>query len=96
MNDTPRSENSPLRVRCLLCKESLTLNEDSPETRAVSDDPHQQMRRHLLTHGPLKLSVLANRCGWIIDLLSFDCPTDPDRFRNNAIQLLDAYLRGEI
>ena len=96
MTDTTHNEGTPLRVRCRLCKETLALNEDTLETRAQSNDPYQQMRRHLLAHGPFNAASVARRCGWIIDLLAFDCPTDPERFRTNAIQMLDAYLRGEL
>lgn len=91
-----------MRVVCRFCSQQITLNDDTPETRKAGMDPSQQMRRHLLEHhllehlekDPNSLDRHAYRCGWMIDRLAFACPGDHERFRKNAIALLDAYLEG--
>jgi len=84
----------PIVVRCSCCGLEITLNEDSELTRARRTDPHQQMRRHLLSHltRDLTWSIRhGRRIGWLIDAMAFTPVTESTRWRNHLIHLVDYF-----
>jgi hypothetical protein len=93
---------APLVIQCLYCGESLTLHQDSAESRAAKADPWQQMRRHIVEHHLGDLAMHQCRAGWLTDMLFFHCPTNPDAWRANIQTMIAATeriilagLRGE-
>jgi hypothetical protein len=83
-------------AQCRYCKETIVLNEDSPEARAARTDPHQQMRRHILQkHTVLEAVAHTRKLGWLIDMLWFDSPDKPENYRLAARNLLEFYIDGD-
>lgn len=81
----------PLVVRCRICGEELQLSIDSAEARQQRTDPRQQMRVHLQQH--MTQAVNFSRfSGWLIDMLLFACPADPDRWRRSIDAVVDTIL----
>lgn len=84
---------SPLLLRCVHCGAEITLNEDSQATRAAGTDPRQQMRRHIFAgHSPDQIDDHERKIAWLIDMLFFRCPSDPQRWRANIDAMLTHLL----
>jgi hypothetical protein len=75
-------------VTCRICGRSLTLSEDSTETREAGIDPHQQLRLHILErHSSSQMVTHLHRVAWIVDMLAFT--SEDPAYREGAIGLLD-------
>ena len=85
-----------MTLRCRYCKELLILNEDTPESRYLKTDPVQQMRKHIEKNHLPEIMGHSRSTGWLVDRLFFECPDEPERWRENIIRLLDAYLEGKL
>lgn len=86
---------APLIVECRLCGLRIELNEDTETNRDQRRDPHQQIRSHLARHSATEVAQIGYRAGWLLDMLAFRC-SEPERWRNNAIAMLDALVKGNI
>lgn len=80
------------QVACRYCGEVLTLNPDGEEARAKGEDPLQQMRKHVQTHGLLFVAQHARRCGFLIDMLAFDGVNRPGNYRKQLSEMVEFLL----
>jgi hypothetical protein len=89
-------KSAPLIVQCFNCGATLTLNEDSPAARAAGTDPHQQIRKHIFDqHTPGEIVQHHHSTAWLLDMLFFRAPLDPERWKGNIVSLLEHYLENE-
>lgn len=96
MTNPTTSTTGPLIVQCFYCGATLTLNEDTPAARAAGTDPHQQMRKHIFDmHSPSEIVQHHHHTAWLIDMLFFRCPLNPERWQSNISSLLEHYLENE-
>lgn len=90
------SEPKPMLLVCRYCSESIRLNEDSEEARKAGTDPMQQMRRHLVGCPKFSLFEHSRNTGWLLDLLAFTCPTEPERLAKTQRGVLEWLAAGAI
>ena len=107
MDDGPISEKglpvdtqsgcSPLTVVCRYCGVQLTLTADSGGREAggwassLGRDPCQQLHAHVYRHGPMAEADHARRLAWLVDMLWFECPADPERWRANIDRMITLF-----
>ncbi len=77
-----------MTVKCKYCAARITLNVDSEEARATGSDPHQQLRKHMVSH-PILAIHHARKAGWLIDALAFESPDEPEGWNKHLHALLD-------
>jgi hypothetical protein len=83
-------------VRCILCGAEILLNEDSAETRKAGTDPHQQMRDHIdRNHSFADIGRHQLETAWLVDMLFFRCPSDPERWKAAIDRLLMHHLEKD-
>jgi hypothetical protein len=78
-----------LIVRCRLCGALIHLNGDGEEARRAGTDPRQQLRRHIAQFHPLEIIGFAQRMGWLLDMLLFECPWESARWRKNLDVMIE-------
>lgn len=84
-----------LTLRCVYCDAEIMLSEDSQAARVAGTDPRQQMRRHIFAgHSPDQIADHERKIAWLIDMLFFRCPSDPQRWRGN-IDAMVTHLLSE-
>lgn len=83
-----------MTVQCIYCRENIELNEDSEETRRLRTDPHQQMRRHIVTRHAGEIMGHTQKLGWLLDTLFFDSPEDPQRWLAQIVKLIQHHYGG--
>lgn len=85
-----------LVVQCFYCGATVSLNEDTPATRLEGADPHQQIRKHIFEqHSTGEIVQHHHHAGWLIDMLFFRAPLDPERWKDNIVAMLEHYLENE-
>jgi len=83
----------PIVAVCRLCRAEITLNLDSGEAHEAGTDPRQQLRRHLLDH-PIGVAGFVHRAAWLLDMLAFESPADPLRWRR-GIDAVVSWVQSE-
>ena len=74
------------QLQCIYCRQFITLNADSQETRAAGTDPRQQLRKHLEDGHAIDAMQHMLTVAWLVDLLFFIEPADPDHWRQTIEQ----------
>lgn len=83
-----------MQITCIICGSSLELNQDSQESRDSHTDPYQQMRRHLNSHFTDSIKY-GRKLGWLVDSLCFVSTTEPAKWRDHLIRLVDHFQSGK-
>lgn len=85
------------QIQCRYCRSLLTLNEDGPEARAAGTDPYQQMRQHILTnHLGEELGQHTYRLGWLIDMMFFNPVTDPQKWKDQILAMVEWFQKEPV
>jgi hypothetical protein len=85
-----------MTIRCRYCQAEIELNPDTEEFRKAKTDPAQQLRDHIASHSGVNSLEHIRRTEWLYDRLFFECPEQPNLWREKLIRLLDAYLEGKL
>jgi hypothetical protein len=81
------------QVRCRWCGETLLLNPDSEAARAAKTDPLQQLKTHLFACPKINQFQHGFECAIVVQMLAFDSPSDPERWRQTVGLVVDYTLK---
>lgn len=84
-----------MKVRCRICGQEITLNEDGAAARDAKTDPYQQLKSHNKTH-LFKVMALVTKGGIanFLDTLLFECQSNPEAWAKHQQNLFD-YVRSK-